>query len=433
MASYITSIISSVATWVVPSKIPVKPTKKMVKHNELALIESIESISNLISFLYPSESNTSGASHLSKALNRVIRHIKNVPQDQNSIRAISKSITWLQKSIGIEGEPSAKQVDAHLTTLASKVTEAVSILEEQLKSEVLHDFVFIERSDLGQLQGIFCDGRFKNGEFYFLPLRKTWMIDPPSLIDALEGYPSQTRSIEEYHKCLHGFRGDVENLPDTVVSDLLHSPALNIPGDIEIERENSNPIIIRSQSATDLLRLDRLTINGKIICDDTILKKLGNLSEPARIAAIYLDCLHALDNDAKLVENIVKLFTQAVMARITLRLSQKLTNLNLGVFVSAPKLLYVDIFTKHGDGKQIKITYTAIFNIKLIAQNQIIKQISGTREIIVSKANLKSGSAEMAFVQDSCFPLNIPAKKPLLKEAFAVIPKALTALSKSNS
>lgn len=357
-------------------------------------------------------------SNLHDTLVRVTLHLQNTPLESAFTKLWEASISTLEKNYNQaveEDKESQKEKNSiplakRLDVIASKVLETKSSIEEAIKSsEVSQDLEYLRLSDEGEISGISCHGAYKEGGFYLKPANtKSWQIPPEeAVLKHVTGSFSGAKDLKDYLTMLEHYKGDIEHLPASTINDLLNDLYLNIPGDVVVKGLDK-PVILDDQSAIDLHRFDRITINEQPIFDPMISKKMKGVSSEKLVQMIYEGFLKHFDKDEKLVNNLMRLITQGVMVHLMSRLQQTFNHTNLDIHLCPNQCLFVDIKMNKNI---IEICYQVlfhIFNVKLekpLQVGDIPANILGIRTVIVSKEDLQQGVVKNATIQESSKPL----------------------------
>lgn len=209
-----------------------------------------------------------------------------------------KRIQFLaQKTLNIE------LIKVELANLLSCIEKNTKLNQELKEDAVLKDVVVFEKGEFGeQYDHLICHLMYKNGVPYLNPTKKTHFAHTEFRSPLLPGFAS---TLQEYNRIFKEYRGCVDILSLDKLRLLLNDLNINLPSNAMIL-----PIkeFVPIQVLVDLPRLSKLIINDQSLSDSTL---------RADKEALFCACLKAMDEEPDVTLAVLKLITQAVLARPT--------------------------------------------------------------------------------------------------------------------
>lgn len=338
------------------------------------------------------------SSKLNCALEKIEKYFRSTfslqPSDFSLQKLAANELNPLiQEAETIIKKRALSDTDANVKNLIIKIERTVSKLEEPQQDHLLRSIIVWECPNIGEgMKWTRCEAKLKNGEFYLEPVK---VLHEPSVNLDLKGFPCQAATSDEYFNMLDKYPGEVCKYPSIYVSDLLSSPALNVPGKLTVQNGLPEGLVLRSQVALDFPRLTLMTLDGKILYDSGAVKYKDKSSEEITID-IFMKCLTGFNYDASLTQNLSKLLTQAAVASPCELLFRRFSNDKLGFHIVSPKSRRIDICSidpdKNTPLKNLIICQTLNFGLIDIRQPENhIKYIRLKRIITIDRNALKGG------------------------------------------
>lgn len=406
--------------------------------HDASLIDRI----NMIRCDFPSQDDSrfdlsQRAKKLDEDLRRVIRCLQFHPR-VSSLKVLSHVITSLEAKLSSSLEfRDPNQSSNFYEECAKKVEEALKNIDEALTNPLEKPIEITEQDELGGSYKTKCQTMYKHGKKYLKPINQVVVKSPRSLTS--ENYPSKVSTSEAYITLFKRCHEQKEKFSGSLVDHLLNSPALNVPSDLEIETRSGEQITISNASFVDIPRLLSFTVNGVVVFDKEYLLNKRKTQE-VDISHLYKKCLKALDNDVKLADNLFKLSTQAVVAGLTVGLTQKLTNNYLGIHLSGGGLsIEVEKQMSEKELKDaglnvlsseypiLKLRYIVNYTLCKLTEDgekEVLKYIKGIREIFIARDWLRQGIGKESIIFDSMIPLDSPTTKNLMQKELGPVKAA---------
>lgn len=292
---------------------------------------------------------------------------------------VDRTLTIFKEAVQFLRENSQKtalltDLEKHIASIekasnAFEINGAVSKIKEWVflakQGNLWRSYVFVHRDPIGGTHSQQCveRARFpKSGddpEVYYEPVKFTTdAAQPPPGMFA--GYPSQASTTAQYFKGLAAFQGSMDEFSEDEINDMLSSPALSLPGPIEVE----NGIFLRHTFVGDISRLSSLEIKGEILYDKQT-KSQQQITDVERAKWVFSKVQAVLDGNIMAAQNLSKLLTQASTANAATMIWGKFVSETLGMQVRSVQL---DCnITTTSDGK-IVLAMTTIYQTKCVSE-----------------------------------------------------------------
>lgn len=286
-------------------------------------------------------------------------------------------------------------------------TEVVSAIKKQYDVLLASELVDVTECDeTGNIRRKSCVVNSKNGR-HFLDARDIVTIKQPDFAAGVLQYPSGAKTREEYLDLLMGFTTKISFQPPSFLTSLFQSIALNVPSEDVVKDElyPLKPVIIFKDTQVDILRLESFSYDHNVIFSLEAHSKM-DFSDKEKVGHIVRDVLKAFKYDNELVQNLLKVSTQAMMGGLSYRLFELFNNVNLGLSTKGAGI-NIDI-TSSEALNELFINYHTIFTLVDFKDNTKIGYLKGEREIRINRDELRKGGSEGAVIKDYISPWDNP-------------------------
>lgn len=252
-------------------------------------------------FLAEEKSELYALSCLKRAIGSAAAFL-NAARNETQMVALRIHLTALDQKIRSLAKLHLDLFKEELSVLLKTIEENSRLNQDANCDKLLKDVVVLEKSEFGNDYDHFiCDLMYKNDVPYLNP-RKTHSAPIRFSSSMLPGFAS---TPEEYEKIFTQYKGCVDVMPTEKLRLLIEDLNINLPSNSLILPQKE---YVPTQVLVDLPRLSKLIINGNSLLDKTSKEDKD---------ALFCQCVQALEEDVQLSLSILKLVTQATLARPT--------------------------------------------------------------------------------------------------------------------
>jgi len=346
---------------------------------------------------------------IQRALESAVNFLGATSINDKQISELNGLVTDLNKKIQTITHKtlSVESVKAELGRLLSCIEKNTKLNQEPVEDDLLKDVVVFEKGEFGdQYDHLVCHLMYKSGVPYLNPTKKTHYASVNFKSSLLPGF---ARTTEEYERAFKQYKGCVDLLPLDKLKLLINDLNINLPSNSMILPLKE---FVPMQVLIDLPRLSRLVINGQSLSDSTL---------RADKDALFCACIKAMEEEVDVTLAVMKLITQATLARPTVVLYSGFQFPETMTRVSQALDTVVSIRT-HDNGKPlpyIEVRMWAYFGIIKGETKDpeyflgVMRKLPCPRNFLISREKTKEDEQELEImdVYSPFFPRLIDVKR----------------------